>query len=297
MVIYICSRCNYTTNSKGCFRRHLNRKFPCRTIYSKETILEIKEKNNIFDKVSAKSHPKVTQKVTQSAEIVQLSSHPKVTQKSPDESPESHPEVTHKFCCEYCDKEFAYKQGKYRHQTKRCKIRKSQLTKIEKMEINNGTINTTNSHNKLTQNITINNYGKENLSYITENILKKLLHGGAYHTIPRLIKYIHFNEKHPENHNIAITNKKSKYCSIRKNNIWQLSLIKDMLNDLIDQKFSLIYDTYMDIHEDLPENRKDKFDKFTKKIEMDEEKLKKYLEDKIHILLLNCTKMMGMKCK
>ena len=44
MVEYTCTRCHYFTNLKGNFRHHLNRKRPCKTLFSEETIFSIKEK-------------------------------------------------------------------------------------------------------------------------------------------------------------------------------------------------------------------------------------------------------------
>ena len=64
-------------------------------------------------------------------------------------------------------------------------------------------------------NIHINNYGKENLDYITEGYISKLLKI-PYGAVPKLIKHIHFNPEHPENHNIKITNKKLPYASVFK---------------------------------------------------------------------------------
>ena len=206
MVIYICDRCKYTTELKGDFRRHLKRKKKCLTLYSTMTILEIKQKYNIIDK---KSHPKVTQKSPGESPDVQKTSHPKVTQKSPGESPKSHPKVTQKYYCEYCNKKFAYKQGKYRHQKKRCKVLKEQKlvkyqeSKIEELEkelinaksITNNITNNNNTQNN-TINININNFGSENLDYITYKDIKKHLTAGPYGAIRRLIQLVHYNKKH-----------------------------------------------------------------------------------------------------
>ena len=48
------------------------------------------------------------------------------------------------------------------------------------------------------------------------------------------LKYVHFNKRHPENHNLAITNIHSKFAHIRTNNMWQVRI----LNELLD-KFNL----------------------------------------------------------
>ena len=71
------------------------------------------------------------------------------------------------------------------------------------------------------------------MSYISDLDIKKILMAGPFTSIPKLVNRIHFDKDHPENHNLAITNKKSKYGSIRKNNKWQMILIKDMLSKII----------------------------------------------------------------
>ena len=304
MVVYMCSRCNYITNYKTKFRRHLNRKYPCKTLFSKESILDIKQKNGIIDKESTKSHPKVIPK----SPDVQNMSHPKVIPKSSLESSQSHPKVIPKYYCEYCNKEFSFKQTKYRHQKKSCKVVKEQKlvkyqeSKIEELEkalVNAKSItnNITNNNNTLNQ-IVINNFGKENLDYITYKDIKKHLSYGPYGAIRRLIKMVHYNKKHPENHNIAITNKKSKYGSVKKDNVWQLISIKDMLNNLIDDKFEMITEAYhSNIKEEVDSFKQSKYEKFFEKFEYDEEQVRKYLDEKIHLMLMNCTKLFNIKPK
>ena len=48
-----------------------------------------------------------------------------------------------------------------------------------------------------------------------------------------MIKRTHFNDKHPENKNIRMLNKKDNKLQIRKNNKWDMSIRKTHL------KFSL----------------------------------------------------------
>jgi hypothetical protein len=78
------------------------------------------------------------------------------------------------------------------------------------MNTNNGTINNTN-------NIVINNYGQENLSYLKDELIKKVLERLTKHdddsmknAIPTLAQFIHFNPYHKENNNVEINSIKSK---------------------------------------------------------------------------------------
>ena len=83
--LYSCDRCGYTTNLRSNFKKHLERKTLCKPIKQTISIEKIKEKYGfslIFPKI-----------------------------KKP-----------HKFFkCEFCHKQFAFRQGKSKHQKDRCK--------------------------------------------------------------------------------------------------------------------------------------------------------------------------------
>ena len=87
---------------------------------------------------------------------------------------------------------------------------------IEKGNTNITNNNTNNSHNTTNNTIIINNYGDEDTKYITSDYILKLLKNKPAKAIPELIKYTHFNDKHPENQNIKITNKKEPYIKFLK---------------------------------------------------------------------------------
>ena len=101
---------------------------------------------------------------------------------------------------------------------------------------NNSTNNSNNTTNNMTNNIIIHNYGDEDTKYITSDYILKLLKNKPAKVIPELIKYTHFNEEHPENQNIKITNKKEPYIKVRKNDKWELQNKDETINDLIDRQ-------------------------------------------------------------
>ena len=100
---------------------------------------------------------------------------------------------------------------------------------------NNSTNNSHNTTNNMTNNIIIHNYGDEDTKYITSDYILNLLKYKPAKAIPELIKHTHFNEEHPENQNIKITNKKS-HIKVRKNDKWELQNKEDTINDLIDRQ-------------------------------------------------------------
>ena len=140
------------------------------------------------------------------------------------------------FVCSKCYKSFTRKDSLIRHVNGRCKIIdeynsknkikegiKNKLDKLldemfnmKKNYRDQGKIIIDNKKNisKFKKN-KINDFGEENLDYITEKIYKKLL---AYpsSSIPKLIKKIHFNPNHPENHNVRIRDKKLKFAEVRE---------------------------------------------------------------------------------
>ena len=75
------------------------------------------------------------------------------------------------------------------------------LTKVGNTTINN------------TQNIQLNNYGKEDMSHISDTLKTQLLKI-PYGMIPKLIEAVHFSDEKPENKNIALTNKNDNKIKI-----------------------------------------------------------------------------------
>ena len=162
--------------------------------------------------------------------------------------------VTSDIKCEFCGKSFTRKYGLTNH-LNICKKKEKDEKKMKDIEkeieelkkklensssnnITNNNYNTTNNNNSTNMTvININNYGEENIKYITKDYILGLLEK-PYQAIPELIKYTHFNKDHPENHNIKITNIKAPFVKVLKNNKWELVDKKDTIADLIDQKHS-----------------------------------------------------------
>ena len=99
--------------------------------------------------------------------------------------------------------------------------------------------------------------------------------------VPNLIKQIHFDPDHPENHNIKITNKKQPYVKVRKNDKWELKDKKETLENLVDDKYNILEDHYVDKTEKI--NVMNNFiDKYQSNID-----LQKELQKKTEIVILN----------
>ena len=258
MVNYDCQRCGYSTNHKSVFKKHLLRKNLCDADFDeidRYTLLIM----NKFDKEAEKYKT-----VNKCKPIVNLPVSPNVH-----------------FCIQ-CGKQFKSRQGKYKHMKYYCKIKKEEedkdiiikelrerneelKTMIEKLinsksNVNNGTINNNTAKRDIntTNNIQINNYGSENIEYITDKVFKKLL-TKPMSAITRLIELKHFHPLHPENHNVKITNIHDKYAKIYQDKKWLIKHKKDVVEDLVENGYA-DFEEFKDLNEDeLAEKIKEKY--------------------------------------
>jgi hypothetical protein len=98
----------------------------------------------------------------------------------------------------------------------------------------NQTNNVTNNNNNIVNNITINNYSQENLEYVTNAVLDRMLKLLPVRSVPDLIEYIHFNKEHPENHNIRPKSSKRKVLSVMHNCEWKTKPQGSVIDNLIE---------------------------------------------------------------
>ena len=269
---YHCSRCDFSTNNKTKYERHLGTK-------------KHKKSPQSHHLVTTKS-PFLTQKVT----IKSPQSHHKVTildQKTPKNEKKDQKKDQKKYACQYCKKTFKFKQGMYRHVKLYCKKSEDEdlkelvrlmneqlkekdreleerdkkvevcLRKQEKyekqQERNNKVIR------KLTEKLQITNYNNQNVivnnnirllnykdtdvSHLTSMDFKAAINEVNYATLD-LIKRIHFNPNKPENMNIYIPNIKDKYVVLFKENAWQIQPRNKEVDDLIDDKYLILKEWY-----------------------------------------------------
>ena len=215
--------------------------------------------------------------------------------KSQKEPQKSQKEPT--FLCDFCESKFLTYANKRRHEIHRCKENTSIMTnkiktlekekkklekQIVKMMDKVGTINNTTNNN--TNNIiVVNNYGKENTDYLTVEKIKKLL-DRPYDSVQELIKMLHFDSNHPENHNVKITNKKEPYALVWNDPIWELRKKKSVVKDLVDKGYMMI-DTTHDI-----DNPNNKYINFQNNFEDDSTNIKDKIEEESEIVIFNESK-------
>jgi hypothetical protein len=124
-------------------------------------------------------------------------------------------------------------------------------------------INITNNNKTINNNlvVNINSFGNESLSHITTSDYKKFL-SGFFPGFIKFIEKIHFDDNAPENHNISITNLKSKYMYIYDNGKWAITERNELIDKFIARKYDML------AH---------KCDELEEKKEIDEKTLNKFM--------------------
>lgn len=164
------------------------------------------------------------------------------------------------------------------------KLLEKQIKNNSKPNLNKGVIN--NAKQQINNNnVTINNFGSENIDYITAKVFYKLLNT-PYNAIPKLIELKHFNPKHPENHNVKITNIHDKYAKIYKDKKWIIQHKTDVLETMIDNGFA-------DLEEFKNLNEEEFTDKFMDKYNLVEHVIEKgNVKEKVLLISKNGTDRM-----
>jgi polyhydroxyalkanoate synthesis regulator phasin len=274
MVEHTCIRCGYKTNRKQNLKTHLTRKNLCKAINEDIGRYELLLKNG-FNKEARKyiSTTKIPQNNT------------KLSQNN-----------AKKYTCEFCKKNYSRIDSLNRHKKNFCKEKNKIYDQVEllikemtiikkdkqieqlikqlenvssKPNINRGTIN--NANNQC--NIIINNFGEEQIKYISDKTFKKLL-STPISAIPKLIELKHFNPAHPENHNIRITNIHDKYAKIYKDRKWLTQHKKDVIQELVDNGFA-DFEEFRDLNdEQITQKIREKYKKMEQNYSNNLEKLK-----------------------
>ena len=301
MPTYNCKICNFSTKIKT----HL------------ETHHKTKKHKNREEEKGAKNAKSSTNIAQNSTMIAQNSTNEHKSNK--------------KYGCKYCGRQLKTKANLTRHEKFYCKSytppsdmnamhekiknfeslledqkkqhdkeKKMLFKQIEKLldKVGNTTnIQTNNIESNIQNNILLNNYGKEDLSHITDSFKEQMLKI-PYSMIPKMIEAVHFNDKCPENKNISLTNKKENKIKIFKDNKWLYQDKEETIKALVDGKY-LILDAYYENRYENDENKdnedidtqekitKTNYSKFREFFENGDKDLIENLRKECEIVLLN----------
>jgi hypothetical protein len=159
---------------------------------------------------------------------------------------------------------------------------------IERLKAEKSVIN--NNQNIETQNninIHLNAYGKENLDYITDTVMLRCINH-ITRSIPMLVSKIHFDPKHPENHNIKITNHRLPYVKIlNKKKQWEYANREQTMVNVICKSYSMLETTYEGYKDEIPESTQKHFENFQNKYNENDDKTMKNLNQHVEMIMMN----------
>ena len=148
-------------------------------------------------------------------------------------------------------KENARKENRITKETAAIKLLKEEIKKLT-MDggNNNGTIN---DNNGTVQYAPI-EYGKEDITKISREEMSEAYRNGI-DAVLKLTQIMHFNPKYPENHNMYISNIKSIYASVFKDNTWELILKEDLIDRIFEDKKNILEELFDDHKNSLSNSR------------------------------------------
>ena len=282
MTKYICKHCGKEFSQKCHYTNHMNRKIPCKISAPKSTELAPKCTDEKNDKESKEDNIK----------------------------------------CNYCGAIFTRGSSLTRHINDRCKVKKENDTKMENLmerlikieeenklmkenfgkeieelrkenskykKIINNTQNN-NIQNNNTININLVPYGQEDLSYITKKDYQKIF-TRANMSVPAFVEHVHFNKNKPENHNVYISNMRADYGLMYDGEQWAIHNKEDLLDNMYEDKTVILLDQFEQQYDSLDEQTKRMFERFVKRHEKDDDKLKTIVKKELQQILYNKRKM------
>ena len=265
---YSCNVCMFSTKLKTDHKRHLQTKKHIRNL----------EENTL----KTQKDPQKTQK------------DPQKTQKDPQKNT-----TLKKHNCDYCDESFSTFAHKRRHELHRCienndlnyktlyrKAEKDKNELYKKMETLLEKVGNTTHIQNNTANIQLNNYGREDMSHITDTVKNSLLKK-PYGMIPLMIEAIHFNDAKPENKNIVLPNKNDNKIKIFTGNKWVYKKKDDIINDLVDGKYFIMDTHYDTVSPKLNSQTVSNYVKFKEYFDEGDKELVENMRKECELVLLN----------
>lgn len=263
MVTYLCNYCNYTTNNKSNFNKHISTGKHVKNVFNSENgdrKKKDKNKNENSNKDKQKKNTNSQPGKSSTYNVSNIGGKQKII-KITNIKPKRI------YSCPYCNEEFKHPQSYYLHKARRCKknpelIIKNQQNELDKLVknyneikdqfkmflndtslinngtvINNGTINNItkinniNTVNNITNNnnniLMIVNFGRENAKHLSDEEIYDVLSDPKL-TIPKMIRYVYFNDKKPEHRNM-----RSRFGNSEEIDIFNKRWMKEKIDNVI----------------------------------------------------------------
>ena len=155
--------------------------------------------------------------------------------------------------------------------------------KLQIQNINKGTVNNTNN----TINIQLLNHSDTDYSHLTPKDYLTCIKNCNY-CVKSLIEKVHFNPEKPENMNIFLSNIKGNYVMVYKDNEWQIRNIQRQIDDLYDSN-EFVLETWYDEYKEKYPHIINSFQKYLKN--KDEDVVLNRVKDEILMMLYNNRRM------
>ena len=196
----VCPRCHYTAKAKCTFRRHLERKKPCKIMYENVSIAEIYEQFKMKRRIKGEKKCKFCDReFTRSSHLKR-----------------------HLKTCKVKNGRDCTSEEKVKILEERMANMEKELNKYKKKaEMSNTTNNINNIDNSNSNNTVINvhicSFGAENLDDIQPGVWAELLKR-PFAFPEKFAALVHCNKKHPERYNISIQNVNKNEALVVENN-------------------------------------------------------------------------------
>lgn len=291
---YECAKCGQIFTHKGTYDRHMNRKIPCNDT---EKQLKNQQKrtceycNKLFTRIeSLKDHLDICR-----IKLMNEKNQEKNSEKVNNDITSK--QIIEKIMNEIGEIKKMSQEKDKKNEEKDAKIDEL-MKRIAQLESNQGSTKTTvkgkkntvvnGDMNNIQQNIhndiKIVAYGKEDLSFITDDIYRLLLNKG-FKSVQNLVEYIHMNQNKPENQNIYISNMRDNYILIYDGNQWQLKERDDVLQEMIENKADILNEKFDELIKTLDESTIKKFKRFLD--EKDEDRIVEQIKKELKLMLYN----------
>ena len=161
---------------------------------------------------------------------------------------------------------------------------KNSISNINTGTINSGTIE---NSNNIINNIQINSFGKEDISYLDNDYFKNLImnqhiENGYF----QLIKDIYLNKDHPENSTIKVENLNNKYAHVYNNGKWDTILKYDLREQIHKKNYTILKMHYNKLKNAMSLPKKEETVVFLARDELSDPHMM-YVIDKIILLFYN----------
>lgn len=255
MPVYVCPRCRYSTKIKTHMTNHFNRKKTCAALYNSigihACIHELKNLTSDSILIAVPTENKKPKGIKTSSSSSSTKSNKYVCSPCGKIFTRRDNLKRHKRCCSGApDKKNVYTTSEVVHLVENMSEEYDKKDRINQAIIkelrNQIGLLMQNQGSNITYNtsIMLNAFGQETTNYIDNNFIDKLVQKGPINSISMLLRHIHFNPDHTENHNIMIPNKKSAFAKIFNGHNWQISDRKQTIDDMTDKAYAMINEHY-----------------------------------------------------